>query len=788
MNRTLPLAAALLVFPLPARADPALDAAAALHAAGKHTEALAAVDAARAALPPAARLTRWAVSFQGWPVPVAVVGAKTVVIRTEDSRRADPPPPAGPVTGPALGARTGGFDTLVTAFDAATGKRLWTRRVPGFCEVAIDDRTDAVYVWYERLFKLNPATGATEAEVALPEHPNRVQALLIAGRPHFASTRGGTFIPGDAAPRVWSHDVDGGRTAERDLFTVARLSPDERHVLGVRSGTIPGGYGSRFTARHVRTKEPAWTFDHPAAAFNEPVWVGDDPVALLGDYGGHAEVVRLNGDDGNVKWRFPLPRGAYNPGRDQLPGNGYPAANWTAVGMCGEHLLALGGEGALYFLDPATGKLAAKASPVTTHLALPRLVGDAVVVCSTDGIRAIPRDVLLCRRATDEGDYAVLRARCLHALGKAAEAAAELDALAALDPDRPAAWALKAELCRALDRPLDEITARCRHLELTGADTSPELRARWGLVKRIATGNDLLAEPQAAGDAVYAGTAAGRVLKIDARTLAVERADHPGSVAMVWKTEVVKALLYGGEWRDLGDPADAGPETKGVVKGPPAWLTHTGYDGRVVRWNGKHYRPLGGGAVRVLDGDAVREFKPALPPIERWQIHLSPWGPPLGYGHGGVYELDANLCPVRKLIAVPAGLWVEQLAGDAKTLGLMTYRDRAAVVQVWTRDGARLLREEPTRPWAASSFGPDHLVAVGGGYLAAGGEVVWVLAGEGGRVWRFGFGDAPGRGLPLLRYAHVPLFGAPLVRDGLVFVRCRDGAVYVFDLAAVTGR
>ena len=99
-----------------------------------------------------------------------------------------------------------------------------------------------------------------------------------------------------------------------------------------------------------------------------------------------------------------------------------------------------------------------------------------------------------------------------------------------------------------------------------------------------------------------------------------------------------------------------------------------------------------------------------------------------------------------------------------------------------------MVREETPCPRAATRYGGDYLAAVGGGYLLAGGEVVWVPAAAGGRVWRFGFGDVPGRGLPKLYTAAAPLFGRPLVRDDLVFVRCRDGAVYVFDLAAVTGR
>jgi len=380
----------------------------------------------------------------------------------------------------------------------------------------------------------------------------------------------------------------------------------------------------------------------------------------------------------------------------------------------------------------------------------------------------------------------VLRARCLHALGKTNEAWTELAELLDADPERAEAWTLRADLSRAAGHPFDEIAARCRHLELTGRDTSPELRERWGLVKRIATGNDLRADLKAAGGTVYAGTSAGRVLKIDTRSLAVDRAEFPGTLGRLSGTETVKAYSYGGDWRELGAWSDADP--LGRVTGPPEWRVASGLDGPPVRWGDRHYRPVSGGVVRVLDGDRVRSYQTRLEPIRQWQIHVSPWGPPLGYGTGGVYELDEHLCPARKLIAAAVGSEVTLMAGDARTLGLLTYKNSLPVVQVWTRDGTRMLREQAVRPTGALGRGIDHLVAVGGGYLLAAGDVAWVPASADGAAWRFGFGDNPGRALPRIHFAHASLFGKPLVRDNLLFVGCRDGAVYVFDLDAVVRR
>ena len=74
---------------------------------------------------------------------------------------------------------------------------------------------------------------------------------------------------------------------------------------------------------------------------------------------------------------------------------------------------------------------------------------------------------------------------------------------------------------------------------------------------------------------------------------------------------------------------------------------------------------MGGGTVLVLDGGEVREYKSTLGPIQSWQIHLSPWGPPLGYGSCGVYELDEHLCPARRLVPILFDAEVHLMAGDA---------------------------------------------------------------------------------------------------------------------------
>ena len=275
---------------------------------------------------------------------MALVGRKHLVLTSHVTRNAEPDLPAGPVVGPVLDDGTGiyDFDTLITCFDATTGGRLWTRRAPGHLDVAVDDRTDAVYVWRERLFRLKPATGETERIVQLPGQPDRVKALVIGGPPYVPRSQDNLPDDSEAAP-VQSYDVDDGGTARRDLLMYVRLSPDEQRVLAITTAPFP----TSISVRPFKEDRPAWTYRHPSTSYSEPFWLGGDVIALIGNEDGKAEVVRLGGADGKVRWRFDLPRGAYAPGRDQLRGGAYPHRSWSAVGECGEYLLAIGGGGSL---------------------------------------------------------------------------------------------------------------------------------------------------------------------------------------------------------------------------------------------------------------------------------------------------------------------------------------------------------------------------------------------------------------------------------------------------------
>src|SRR5262249_38703545 len=160
---------------------------------------------------------------------------------------------------------------------------------------------------------------------------------------------------------------------------------------------------------------------------------------------------------------------------------------------------------------------------VREHLTQPRLCGDILVSAGPDGVRGSPWRALLGASA-DEARLRLVEARALAALGRATEAIAEVDALLEQAPPLAPAWELKAAVHEgrwtrggvAESERREEmgrhIAARCRAMELSGREESPDLRARFGLVRRLSAGGEVTADLQMVDGVVYVGTRAGVLL------------------------------------------------------------------------------------------------------------------------------------------------------------------------------------------------------------------------------------------------------------------------------------
>src|SRR5262249_15658606 len=127
------------------------------------------------------------------------------------------------------------------------------------------------------------------------------------------------------------------------------------------------------------------------------------------------------------------------------------------------------------------------------------------------------------------------------------------------------------------------------------------------------------------------------------------------------------------------------------------------------------------------------------------------------------------------------GMGVYLLASDGKTLAAYTHNGKALVLQIWTRDGKKMLREEPVQPVAWLNYEPaERLVSLGSGYLLSSQELLWGPAAAAAPVRRF----APARDTAIDRVNNGPRtneFGTPVVNDRHVVVTGLDGGIYVFD-------
>jgi len=766
-----------------------------LYQQGKHGEALQAVQQFRGQLPAPARLARWRIDFpDGGLCRSALVGQKHVYYMWHNSR-VNPHAPRELDAGPLVNDTTMRYDfnVVIACVDGATGKHLWTRQTAGQMELAVDPGSDDLYCWRgNKVFRISAAKGVVVLEKDIPKAAERVSGLTVDGRVlmHrrriFSDDDREPIYGGDSRNRLL-FNVASGELAKIDVLRPERLAPDEKRALRV------AGLDSRtIFAESLQGKVLSWKYEHLGHSLNDPLWVDNDVIALNGFPDSKAEVVRLNGGTGKVVWRFPLPRGACVASRQAELDSGYWHHDWDAISTVADRLLAIGGEGTLYFLDPKAGRLESRTTPSAKYLAFPRVIDQHLILCTPAAIQAVPVGLLLDRKAPDERDAALLEVRCLAALGQTKEALSQVRSLLDQFPEFHEAWSVRAELARKAGLPYEELAARCNNLEQSQQDNDPVLRAEFGLVRRIATGNDITAPPVRLRDSAYIGTLAGWLYEIDLRSLDVmQKKEQPSAIRNLFERQRLWAFLDNAK-EDL--LTELGPWWDKPPDGPAEWHNVDGYAGRVVRYRGNHYRPVGGG-IRVLAGGTMREY-PSKLAIESWNIHIGPNGP-IGYGTGGVYELDKNLCPVRRTIDVGKDklnqrpFYASWLATDGNTIALVTRNDDHHLLQVWTADGKQVLREERLLAMNPRDNDPTRLMSVAGGYLFCGCELLWVPQKAGVPIrrlaarWRM----QPNHLAVATPYLYRPdtmLFSGPVLTERHLLVTGSDGAVYVFDTARFT--
>jgi hypothetical protein len=125
---------------------------------------------------------------------------------------------------------------------------------------------------------------------------------------------------------------------------------------------------------------------------------------------------------------------------------------------------------------------------------------------------------------------------------------------------------------------------------------------------------------------------------------------------------------------------------------------------------------------------------------------------------------------------------------DKSTIAFVRIHGRKAVMEIWSEDGnTRFQSIEITSPgYTRGSAG--RLLPLGDGYLLSARELMWVPRDPETKLWDFGVGPRPKRSTLLTHFEHTTFFGVPLLYGNRLFIGCRDGGIYVFDVDRVAGQ
>jgi outer membrane protein assembly factor BamB len=756
-----------------------------LSAERKHDAVVAAADRVIAALPPNARMLAWKVDF---PVAVdrALIGSRHAYLLSHDSRMNPRRPQDAlevPDRRPVLRHDNQGYDVgqYVTCIDATTGRKLWTRRFAGFRTFLINPADDDLFAMAGKLFRLDASNGEVKLERDLGKEWREIQGIRVGGEVLTDEHEWITRRP----DRLRVYDVDagaggagGGGIVTGDLVEAnnrpGQLSPNRLRALRRGVHQSPDDVTSTVAVTPPDTgagrisDQPIWTYSTPGYSANDPVWLGNDVLVLSGMQDTRGAVARLSGESGTPRWVTVLPGGAYSLEHVYLPGNSHLEHTWDAVGELAGNVFAINGRGELFVLDPSTGEIRGGTRIARAHLAKPRVVEGAggaklVVLAGADALLAVPLDVLLGKAVDGEAGALLLKGRALLALGRDDDARSVAETLTGSAPDLPDGWRFRAEVAAKLKRPAEEAMFRAKAMELGGETRDENLRRSHGLLARIDSG-PISAELAPVGPLVYAGTRDGALLKIDVTALKVAEAQlFPVDISYLtlknnglyrWGTNRKEELVFG----FLNPPPPPPPYADPLYPLPDDNLRRLG----------------GAGANRDSASDGT----------------LGLW-----WGLGGVWaatpsgnRLPDQLIDVGEDRLNRRPYAVLHVDADDKTIGLVTWRSEQPALQIWSRDGKRKLREEPANLASVSNAYAQRarFFKLGDGYFFSGDELLWVPTDPAKPVWRFGLWQLPRRAMrhhDLRDYS----FGIPRrVGADKIFVACREGGVFVFDVAGVT--
>jgi hypothetical protein len=782
-------------------------------------DALACARGAEERLAPADRLARW----QGEAREFADVVCGRATVYLVEMRHGSHPPaalPAGlrPVV-PAGPPQA--FTAVVHCVDPATGRLKWSRRIaappgdrPAPFPLLLDPANDDLLVWGVNPQRLAADTGD---DAPLDVQRGTIEPVAVRNREHL-------YVRPASRPRRTE-----GQLPCLDLATGL--------TQGTPVNTFSGSPPLRFTIHDRQSpervtrvvgatleKHKPWEYAHPGYSRNSPVVNGGDVYLLEGTAGSASEVVRLDALTGEVRWKWAMPVGAFEGGGDWADGS--PAASMNGLGLGTDVVVALGCDRSIFLLESYTGRPKARTMFTDVPIALPQVVGDALVVASRTGAAVYSLGALCAPQAGGHADLMLLRAHALHALGRHEESDDVLGELLTARPDAAAAWTLRARVAGARGRAFEAVAATVRVMELGGQTESDDLRSRYGLIQRIPFGW-ASAVPVRVGDVACFASAQGEFCAVDVNDMKVRiRRTLPSPVtrfraagarlhATLDDRMTVALAQFGGPLGPDLDPDDVNVKADPAIREvPAAW--HGGDGGKQRVMIGDRYvRPMPGGGTQVLTASGLTELRPRLARVDFWRIAAGA-NRAFGYDAAGILALDETFCPVRRVSGVPGphGMSYDvALAVNADSVGFVHLGgdDSAATLEVRSADGLKVVAQRRFHGLDGRAGMEGRLLqAVEGGYLVAGRELIYFAGPPAARDWEFALAEPTyssaskaatrsghGNGVQpapmmvarrgVIGRSPRPHFTAPIVAGGKVFVGHGAGGIYVFDLSAVTG-
>lgn len=262
---------------------------------------------------------------------------------------------------------------LVVALDSATGKQVWSRQQPTPLRAAPTVAGDRVYVMSQdnQLQALNADTGEPvwEANATVEQ-----ASILGPGAPAVAQD---TVVAGFSSGELFALRVENGRTVWQDQLArtgrttaLAALADIAASPVIDRGRVFAIGHGGRMAALELATGQRVW--ERGFAGVSTPWVAGEFVFAVTVD----GELVAMTRGDGKIRWVQRLQRW-----RNAEKKRG--AIEWFGPVLAGDRLLLTSSDGRMVSVSPYTGELLGQVE--IGHAAyLPPVVANTMMFVLTD--------------------------------------------------------------------------------------------------------------------------------------------------------------------------------------------------------------------------------------------------------------------------------------------------------------------------------------------------------------------------------------------------------------------